>query len=62
MTPEYVIIEAVWPEDRRTLEERVNQAIKNGYIPAGGIVVFNDKLCGRRMMQAMKIKNGQGKE
>ena len=56
----YVIIEATWPDGVRSLQEKVNEAMKDGYVPAGGVVVFNDKLQGRRMIQAMcLVKKGE---
>ena len=53
----YIIVEVEWPDGIRSLQEKVNNKIREGYIPAGGVSTWNDKLRGRCMIQAMRLIN-----
>tara|TARA_Y100001938_G_scaffold100248_1_gene137024 strand:+ start:1343 stop:1525 length:183 start_codon:yes stop_codon:yes gene_type:complete len=53
----YVIARVDWPNGHNQLQEVVNEKIEEGYIPVGGIVVWNDKLKGCCMAQALIYKS-----
>ena len=55
----YIIIKIDGHQTAKHLQLIVNQKISEGYIPTGGIAVWQDELYGRCMMQAMVFGGDQ---
>ena len=51
----YIVVKVEWPAGVDKLAELVNHSIDAGYVPLGGITVWNDKLKGRCMAQSMAL-------
>ena len=51
----YIVVKVEWPACVEKLTALVNHSIDAGYVPLGGITVWNDKLKGRCMAQSMAL-------
>ena len=54
---QYIVVRINWPHTQARLQEVVNKKIEEGYVPIGGLAVWNDKITGRCMAQAMHLTN-----
>ena len=50
---DYIIVRVAYPEGTKSLQKLVVEKLKEGYVPAGGIATWHDKLYGRCFIQAM---------
>jgi hypothetical protein len=50
---EYIIVKVEWPASSKSLSEKVQAKIEDGFEPVGGMSTWDDKLYNRCYAQAM---------
>jgi hypothetical protein len=50
---EYIIVRVEWPAGSTKIAEKVQEKIKEGYVPTGGVTTWKDDLKGRVFIQSM---------